>query len=313
MNIVLLENLGCSKQLLNDNMDRLRGMGHTFSAFDRTDNIEKLKRHVADADVIMLANMPLPAEVLEAAPNARFIDVAFTGVDHIPLDQARKRDIAISNASGYANDSVAELAVSFMIQLLRDLNLAQERARHGGTKQGLKANLLRGKTGGIIGAGEIGLRVAALCKAFGAKVIAHNRHEVADPNIDSNATLDELLAEADIVTLHCPLTSQTKGMISAAELAKMKKGAFLINTARGPVVDNAALADALNREIIAGAACDVFDMEPPLQADYLLLRAKNAILTPHLAFYTQEALEDRARIAFDNLYAWLEGKQINRI
>ncbi len=135
MNIVLLENLGCSKQLLNDNMDRLRGMGHTFSAFDRTDNIEKLKRHVADADVIMLANMPLPAEVLEAAPNARFIDVAFTGVDHIPLDQARKRDIAISNASGYANDSVAELAVSFMIQLLRDLNLAQERARHGGTKR----------------------------------------------------------------------------------------------------------------------------------------------------------------------------------
>lgn len=313
MNIVLLENLGCSKKLLEENAERLRGMGHTFTTFEKTTDIGELKKHVADADVIMLANMPLPVEVLDAAPAVKFIDVAFTGVDHIPVDAAHKRDIAISNASGYADESVAELCVSFMIQLLRDLNDAQHKARNGGTKAGLRARLLQGKTVGIIGAGSIGKKTAALCKAFGAKTVAHNRHHVDDPSIDANATLDELLEQADIVSLHCPLTPQTKGMIGEKQLAKMKKSAFLINTARGPVVDNKALANALNEDVIAGAACDVFDMEPPLPADYPLLHSKNTIVTPHLAFYTEEALEKRAKIVFDNLYAWLDGKQINKI
>lgn len=313
MNIVLLENLGCSKQLLADNAYKLRDMGHNFTVYDKTTDIGALKQEVQDADAIMLANMPLPTQVLDAAPNVKFIDVAFTGVDHIPVDAAHKRDIAISNASGYADESVAELCISFMVQLLRDLNEAQRRARHCGTKAGLPARLLQGKTVGIIGAGAIGKRVAQLCKAFGAKVIAHNRHETHDASIDENVSLDELLSRSDIVSLHCPLTPQTKGMIGEKELAKMKRSAFLINTARGPVVDNQALADALNEDIIAGAACDVFDMEPPLPEGYPLLHSKNTIVTPHLAFYSEESLEERARIAFDNLYAWLDGKQINKI
>lgn len=313
MNIALLEDLGCSAALLAENAEKLKDMGHNFTAYARADNPEELKKRVASADVIMLANMPLPAPVLAAAPEVKFIDVAFTGVDHIPVQDAKRRGIAISNASGYADEAVAELAISCMIQLLRDLDKAQERVRQGGTKAGLRANLLQGKTVGIIGCGAIGRRVAALCKAFGARVIVHNRHEIQDANIDANASLAELLRTADIVSLHCPLTPETRGMLGQKQLEMMKNSAFLINTARGQVVDNAALAEALNSGQIAGAAVDVFDMEPPLPPDYPLLKAKNAILTPHLAFYSQESLEERARIAFANLYAWLAGRQINAV
>lgn len=313
MNITLLEDLGCSKKLVADNAARLAAMGHAFKSFPRTTDPDTLKKEVADADVLILANMPLPAEVLKAAPNVKFIDVAFTGVDHIPVKDAHARGIAISNASGYADEAVAELCVSFMIQLLRDLPEAEKRCREGGTKAGLPARLLQGKTVGILGAGAIGKRLAALCKAFGATVVAHNRHEVKDPAIDRNVSLNELLENSDIISIHTPLTPVTKGMIGKNELARMKKTAFLINTGRGPVVDNAALAEALNNGDIAGAACDVFDMEPPLPADYPLLHSKNTIVTPHLGFYSEESLDDRAKIVFENLYAWLDGKQINKI
>lgn len=313
MHIVLLENLGCSPELVEENAAKLRSLGHEFISFQKTTDTGQLKTETSNADVLMLANMPLPADVLAQAPNVKFIDVAFTGVDHIPVDDAHARGIAISNASGYADESVAELCISLMIQLLRHLGEAEQLCRNGGTKAGLGANLLQGKTVGLIGAGAIGKRLAALCKAFGCTVLAHNRRPVEDPAIDENVSLDELMRRSDIVSLHCPLTPETKGLIGAPQLAKMKKTAFLINTARGPVVDNAALAEALNAGVIAGAACDVFDMEPPLPADYPLLHCKNIILTPHLAFYSQEALEERAKIAFANLYAWLDGKQTNKI
>lgn len=313
MKIVLLEDLGCSPELLAENEEKLKKLGHEFKSFKRADDISTLKSEVKDADVIMLANMPLPAEVLAAAPKAKFIDVAFTGVDHVPVAEAKKRDIAISNASGYADEAVAELCVGLMIQMLRQLGEAEKRTRAGGTKAGLAANLIQGKTVGLIGAGAIGKRLAKILKAFGAKVIAHNRRPVKDENIDASVGLKELLETADIVSLHTPLTPETRGMIGKEQLALMKPTALLINTARGPVVDNAALAEALNKGEIAGAALDVFDMEPPLPADYPLLKAKNAVLTPHLAFYSQESLEDRAKIVFDNLYAWLDGNQINVI
>lgn len=313
MKIVLLESLGCSTELMEKNEKILAHLGHQFITHEKTTDPYVLKDRIIGADVIMLANMPLPAEVLAADADAKFIDVAFTGVDHIPMEDAKKRGIAVSNASGYADDAVAELVISFMIQLLRDLDKAQEQCRAGGTKAGLRANLLKGKKVGIIGAGAIGRQVAALCKAFGAKVFAHNRHPVTDRNVDENLALDALLQRSDIVTIHTPLTNETRGMIGAKELAKMKKSAFLVNTARGPVVDNIALAKALDEGVIAGAACDVFDMEPPLPIDYPLLHSKNTIVTPHLAFYSQESLEKRAETAFENLYAWIDGKQINKI
>lgn len=311
MKIAILENLGCSKELFDKNVEKLRAQGHEVEIFEKTDSVEGLKKRVAQADVLLLANMPLPPEALAAAQNVKFIDVAFTGVDHIPMQDAAKRGITVSNASGYANDSVAELVLSLMVQLLRDLPKAEKRAAAGKTKQGLSARLLKGKTVGIIGAGAIGKTVAALCKAFGAKVIAHNRHPVADSAIDASVDLDKLLAESDIVTIHCPLTPETTGLVGASELKKMKKSAYLINTSRGGVVDNRALAQALNDGVIAGAAIDVFEMEPPLPENYPLRAAKNAILTPHLGFYTQEAMDKRAEIVFANLESWLSGKPVN--
>lgn len=288
MKIVLLEGLGVSDPVIQAERSR-------------------------DADVIMLANMPLAPSVLEEAKSLKFIDVAFTGVNHIPMAEAKKRGIAVSNASGYATQAVAELCIRFMIQLLRNVNKTEERCRNGGTKEGLVGRLLWGKTVGIVGAGAIGKRVAALCKAFGCTVLAYNKSTVSDPAIDEQVSLEVLLNRADIVSLHCPLTADTKGMIGREQLALLKKSALLINTARGGVLDAVALAEALENGSIAGAACDVFETEPPLTADHPLLHCPNTIVTPHIAFASVESMEQRADIVFNNLYAWLDGKQIHAV
>ena len=241
----------------------------------------------------------------------KLIDVAFTGVDHIPVAEAKRRGIGVSNASGYATQAVAELCIGFMIQLLRNVEETQRRCRDGGTKDGLIGNLLHGKTVGIVGAGAIGKRVAELCRAFGCGVIAFSRSAVSHSAIDRQVSLEELLREADIVSLHCPLTEDTRGMIGEAQLGLMKRSAVLINTARGAVTDTKALARALNEGLIAGAACDVFETEPPITADHPLLHCPNTIVTPHIAFASAESMEQRAEIVFENLYSWLDGKQVN--
>ena len=313
MKIVLLEGLGVSDAVIDRHARRLEEMGHSFAAYPKNVDVQVQIERSRDADVLMLANMPLAAQVLEEAKSLKFIDVAFTGVDHIPVAEAKRRGIAVSNASGYATQAVAELCISFMIHLLRNVDRTQERCRSGGTKDGLVGNLLCGKTVGIVGAGAIGKRVAALCRAFGCSVLAFSRSAVSDPAIDAQVSLDELLQRADIVSLHCPLTEQTRGMIGREQLAQMQRHAILINTARGGVVDSVALAEALERGEIAGAACDVFETEPPLPTDHPLLHSPNTIVTPHIAFASVESMEQRAEIVFDNLYAWLEGRQINAV
>ena len=254
MKVVLLEGLGVSDQVIQQHARKLEAMGHTFAAYPKNADPQVQVERSRDADVIMLANMPLSPAVLEEAKSLKFIDVAFTGVDHIPMAEAKRLGIAVSNASGYATQAVAELCISFMISLLRNVPQTEVRCRNAGTKDGLVGNLLWGKTVGIVGAGAIGRKVAALCKAFGCTVLAYNRSTVTDPAIDAQVSLEELLKRADIVSLHCPLTAATKGMIGKEQLALMKKSAILINTARGGVLDSAALADALERGEIAGAA-----------------------------------------------------------
>lgn len=313
MKIVLLEELGVSNEVIAKYARRLEDMGHTFTAYPKDADPQVQIQRSRDADVIMLANMPLASVVIEEAVSLKFIDVAFTGVDHIPLAGAKKRGIAVSNASGYATQAVAELCISFMIQLLRNVNKTEERCRSGKTKDGLVGHLLCGKTVGIVGAGAIGRKVAALCKAFGCTVFAYNRSTVSDPAVDEQVSLEDLLKRADIVSLHCPLTADTKGMIGKEQLELMKQSAILINTARGGVLDSTALAKALEDGRIAGAACDVFEMEPPLPEEHPLLRCPNVIVTPHIAFASIESMEQRAEIVFENLFSWLEGKQINAV
>lgn len=313
MKVVLLEGLGVSEQVIEQHARKLESMGHTFVAYPKNADPQVQAERSRDADVIMLANMPLAPVVLEEAKSLKFIDVAFTGVDHIPMAEAKQRGIAVSNASGYATQAVAELCVSFMIQLLRNVGKTEDRCRNGGTKDGLVGNLLCGKTVGIVGAGAIGKKVAALCKAFGCTVLAYNRSTVSAPAIDEQVSLEELLKRSDIVSLHCPLTADTKGMIGKDQLALMKESSLLINTARGGVLDSTALAEALEKGEIAGAACDVFEMEPPLPTDHPLLHCPNTIVTPHIAFASVESMEQRADIVFNNLYSWLDGKQVNAV
>lgn len=314
MNIVLLEDLGVSSSRMDEIARHYEAMGHSFKAYARSGEIETLKSEVRDADAIIVASMPLPAEVIRSAPRLKYIDVAFTGVDHIPLDVCSQKDISVSNASGYSNDAVAELVLAFAIELLRKLPALEERAKKGESRSGLRGSLLKGKTVGIVGCGAIGRQTARLFQAFGARVLGFNRSRVNDPAIDEQTSLDELLRRSDIVSLHVPLTDQTRSMIGAMQLKQMKPTAIVINAARGPVVDSYALAQALNDGTIAGAAIDVFDQEPPLDPENEpLLSAKNTILTPHIGFDSEESMELRAEIVCSNLDGWLQDEIRNRI
>lgn len=173
---------------------------------------------------------------------------------------------------------------------------------------------MHGKTVGIVGAGAIGTRTAELCKAFGCRVLGNKRHLTGkEPSFIEFMSLEELLSQSDIVSLHCPLTAETRQLINADRLGMMKQGAYLINTARGGVVDSAALAEALKNGHLAGAGIDVFETEPPLDPAHPLLQAPNVLATPHVAFASEESMEARAAIVFSNLSNWMDGKQENVI
>ena len=314
MKIVLLESLGVSDALLNACARPFVEAGHTFAAYPKDTDPQVQLERAGDADVIMLANMPLTGAVISGCPNLKFIDVAFTGVDHVDLDAARAKGVTVSNAAGYSTQAVAELTVCMMLDLLRKVPQVGERCRNGGTKEGLVGCELGSRTVGIVGAGAIGTRTAQLCAAFGSRVLAYKRHVTGEePGFMTFVPLDELLAQSDIVSLHCPLNDESRGLMGRENLSRMKKGALLINTARGPVVDAQALADALESGALGGAGIDVFETEPPLDPAHPLLRAPNTIVTPHVAFASAESMEARCKIVFDNIHKWMEGDQANVI
>lgn len=314
MNIVLLESLGVPEEVLNACAKPLVDAGHTFKAYPKDADPKVQIERAKDADVIMIANMPLSGEVISACPNLKYIDVAFTGVDHVDLDAARAKGVKVSNAAGYSNEAVAELTLCMMLALLRNVPQVEARCRAGQTKDGLVGVELMGKTVGIVGVGAIGTRTAELCHAFGCKVLGNKRHVRGDePDYIEFVSLEELLSRSDIVSLHCPLNEDSRGMINKDTIAKMKPGALLINAARGPVVDSQALADALNNGDLGGAGIDVFETEPPLDLDHPLLHSKNTIVTPHVAFASAESMETRCKIVFDNIAQWMNGHQTNII
>ena len=314
MKIAIMESLAVSSEELALRKLSFEKEGHVFAEFERTADIPTLIEEAKDADVMILANMPMPKEVINACKNLKYIDIAFTGVDHVAMDAVRAKGITASNASGYSNESVAELGIGLAIDLLRNIPQVEARCRALGTKAGLVGNELMGKTVGIVGLGKIGTRSAELFHAFGCSILAHSRsiHKDAPFNVEQT-DLDSLLSRSDLVILHCPLNDSTRGLINAEALKKMKPSAYLINLARGPVVVSKDLADALNNGVIAGAAVDVFDKEPPLNADEPLLSAKNTILTPHIAFASQESMSIRAEIVFDNLRHFLDKDPINLV
>ena len=312
--IVIMESLGISAEELAARKAPFEAQGHVFVDYPKTTDPAKLIEEAKDADAMILANMPMPADVLRKCDKLKFIDVAFTGVDHVGLDAAKEKNIAVSNASGYSNEAVSELVIGTTLSLARNLRSVEDRCREGKDKTGLVGWEIKGKTVGIIGLGKIGTRTAELFHAFGATVLAQSRtHHDGSAEYIEQVTQEELLRCSDIVVLHCPLNDSTRGMINAEKLAIMKPTALLVNVARGPVVVEKDLASALENGVIAGAAIDVFDKEPPLDTASPILHAPNCLVTPHVAFATQQSMSLRAEIVFDNLAKWMEGHQINTI
>ena len=314
MNIALLEPLGIPGKTIDELAAPLKAAGHEFVYFDtKTTDADELTRRSAGAEIVMIANNPYPAEVIEASDALKMIAVAFTGIDHVALDACRARGIEVRNCAGYSDISVAELALGLTIDVLRKVVAADSAVRKGETSAGLMGTEIFGKTVGIIGCGKIGCATGRLFRALGARVLGYSRHEhpeAAAAGIEQ-VPLDTLLNQADIVSLHLPSNESTRKSFGTGQISQMKDGAILISCARGAIVDNDALADALNAGKLAGAGIDVFDMEPPIPADYPLVNAANCVFTPHVAFLTRESMERRAIIEFENVLAYTEGRSQN--
>lgn len=313
MKIVQVESLGVSKQELEDAKLEFEKLGHQYIYYsDIPKNEDELIARMKDADIVNISNIKLTAKAIESCPNLKYLNVAFTGVDHVDLECCKKHGIKVSNAAGYSTEAVSELAVGLAVALMRNFSQMDGNTRKLDNRNNFLGTELCGKTVGIVGTGAIGLATARIFKAFGCKILAYSRTQ---KNIDgiTYTTLDELFAKSDIISLHIPANAQTKGLISKDLLTKMKETAIIINTARGPVMDNAALAELLKAGKIAGAGIDVYETEPPLPENHPLLSAPNTILLPHVGYASKEAMQKRFVIVNANLHSYLEGRQENVI
>ncbi len=270
---------------------------------DRKEDAATLVERSQGADIVVLSNIPYRKDVIEKCPALKKICVAFTGVDHIDLAYCAERGIEVKNCAGYSTVAVADLAFGLVLSLARNIPACDRACRDGKTKDGLVGFELAGKKFGIVGLGAIGSRVADIAHAFGCEVFAYTRTPKTHPNV-TLVDKETLFRTCDIVSLHTPLNDSTRGLVGEKELSWMKPTAYLINTARGGVVDTPALVDVLRNHRIAGAGIDVFDMEPPIPSDYQLNKLPNVVVTPHVAFATKQAFEKRALIIADNLAGW---------
>ena len=306
MKIVFLEPLGLKVQQIEAACEGLKKAGHEVVIYpDRNEKLDELKRRAEGAEVIIESNIPLRKDFLDACPNLKMLSIAFTGLDHIDMEECQRRGIVVKNAAGYSTEAVAELAIAMMIDVYRKVLENDKITRQCQSKGIMPGREIGGKTIGIIGMGNIGQRVAKLANAFGCKVLAWNR---TTKQVESVTFVDKetLLKESDIITLHVALNSETRDFITEKDFVLMKPNSILINTARGPVVNEMALANALKQGKIAGAATDVYGMEPPLKPDNPLFDAPNLVMLPHIGFATEEAFILRLGIVVDNVTEWLK-------
>ncbi len=299
MKIVFLEPLGLTVEAIEKACDNLKKQGHEVVVYpDRRP--EKNIERAAGADVILESNMPLRKDFFDACPNLKMLSIAFTGLDHIDMDECKRRGIVVMNAAGYSTEAVAEETICMMIGLYRHVIENDKITRSCKGSSIAPGREIAGKTVGIIGMGAIGQRTAALAQAFGCKVIAWNRtpKQIAGVTFVDKETL---LKESDIVALHIALNNETRNFLTAKDFALMKPTAVIVNAARGPVVNTNDLAEALKNGVIAGAALDVYDVEPPLDSDNPILGAPNTMLLPHIGFATKEAFQLRLGIVVNNI------------
>jgi phosphoglycerate dehydrogenase-like enzyme len=278
---------------------------------------EHMKTIIRDADFAISGQVGVSGDVLRAATRLKLLHKWGVGVDNLDVDTAKALGIRIARTTGSNALPVAEFTIGLMLSTLRFQALGHERLRQGHwiayNQMPGETFLVSGRTVGIVGFGAIGQNVAKLLQGFGCKILytQRNRLTVADEQAlgAEYATLDDLLARSDIVSLHCPLTPATSNMIDTAALARMKRTAILVNVARGGVVVEADLADALRRRVIRGAAMDVYSVEP-LPADSELLKLDNIVVTPHLAAATADTFESTVRRMFDNMARVARGEPV---
>ena len=309
MKISVVEPLGIGKEQFETLRAEFETKNCVFEYYmDRNENPDTIAQRIGDADIVVISNIRLSAETMAKCPNIKMLSVAFTGLDHIDLDYCRAKNIEVFNASGYSTVAVSELAIGLMLDVYRKITEMDANTRQLGSRGMFLGRELHGKTVGVVGTGAIGIQTINLLKAFGCKVLAYSRtqrSEVKALGVEY-VSLEHLMANSDIVTLHVPATKDTAQMINAEMISLMKPSAILINTARGAVVDNTALAHALKDGKIAGAGIDVYETEPPLPENHPLLSAPNAVLLPHIAYATREAFDIRADIVMNNIHKWLD-------
>lgn len=280
---------------------------------------EKTAERIRDAQIVLTNKAKVSAEHLQAAPGVKFVCSMGTGYNQIDVEACRKQGIVVSNVPDYSTPSVVQQIFSLLLELTNDTGRLSSSVLDGGWKRSKSFSYwfkpipeLSGRTMGIIGYGNIGKGVAQVAHAFGMKVLVYAPRPKQAPGFDNFEfkNLEDVFAQSDVVSLCCPLTADNKGMVDAKLLASMKKSAFLINTARGPLVVEKDLVEALKNGVIAGAGLDVVDVEPMLEA-CTYTEAPNCVITPHVAWSGQESRTRLMKIAYDNIQAFLEGKSKN--
>jgi glycerate dehydrogenase len=296
-----------------------------FTIYDRTTfsvkGEAKIIERAKDAEIIITNKTPLNESIMDKLPHLKYIGVLATGYDVVDIAAAKERNIVVTNIPSYGTDTVAQAAIALLLELCHHTG-----SHHHAVKRGEWAKRgdfsfwnhpiieLAGKTMGIIGFGNIGQVTARIGKALGMHVIAYNRtkEKVVQSKDASYRTLDEIYQESDVLMLHTPLTKENEGFINKESIAKMKDGVLLVNNARGGLINEADLADALHAGKVGGAAVDVVSKEP-ITEDNPLLAAKNCIITPHISWASKEARERLMQIAADNLEEFLKGNPINTV
>jgi glycerate dehydrogenase len=297
--------------------DELKKLGDV-TIYDRTP-ADKVLERAEGAEIVFTNKTPLGEEIINNLPAMEFIGVLATGYNVVNTEAAKAKGIVVANVPGYGTPSVVQMTFALLLELCQHVQQHNESARAGKWSQCLDFCFwdyplveLEGKTMGIIGYGSIGQKVGDVGTAFGMNILGNSRRRTDQshrPNFKW-AEASELLAQSDVVTIHCPLFPETKGLINKDSLQTMKRSAFLLNTARGPIVVDEDLADALNNDVIAGAGIDVLSVEPPSK-DNPLFSAKNCIITPHIGWATKEARERLMNIAVNNLAAFINGSPVN--
>ena len=281
----------------------------------------QVAERITTADIVLINKAPILAPQIKSASQLKLISIFATGTNIIDLEAAREKNIVVSNAVGYGTGSVVQHVWSLILALTTNLDGYRKAAMDGSWEESdffcvmdFSVRELQGKVLGIVGAGELGSGVAKIAEAFGMQVIfaaLPGRSHSPQPN---RIPFKDLLARADIVSLHCPLTKETSGLIGTEELALMKKSAILVNTARGALVDEKALKEALQARIIAGAATDVLSVEPPVDGNVLLdERIPNLIVTPHVAWIARESRQRLIDQVAGNVKAFLDGKPQSQV